>query len=222
MKKIIALVCAVFMLTSAFAACSDEPIVQEVYAYRTSAFYMNMDPNNFWFKATVSESNGLYTMIQATDGVNTTTIIDHTNNNYDCYDIFHNGSDRKYIHKLNISAKRYDTYLTSNGQHFMFEGYNYTMFANPVAQQEEQFQGETFFCETFKSAEAVGSNTNGYDKYYFDGNTLVAVVTPSITIRFETYENKIPDDIYLDAPSDFKAGTITEEHSIDFSEFFND
>ncbi len=222
MKKITAFVCALLMLISVFAACAEDPIVEEIYTHRTSAFYMNMDPNAFWFKATIAEKSGLYTITQATDGINTTTIIDHTNNKYDCYDIFHDGTDRKYIHKLNISAKRYDTVLTSNGQRFMFEGYNYTMFANPIAQQEEQFEGETYFCETFKSSEAVGGAASGYDKYYFTGNTLVAVVTPSLTIRFEKYENKIPEDIYMDAPSDFKAGTITEEHSIDFSEFFND
>lgn len=222
MKKITALACALIMLVSVFAACADDPVVEELYTHRTSAFYMNMDQNGFWFKATVLDKSGLYLMTQATDGINTTTVIDHTVNDYDCYEIFHNGSDYKYIHKINVSQKKYDTVLTSNGRDFMFKGYNYTMFANPVSQQEEELDGEVYYCETFKSADAVGGTASGYDKYYFNGNTLVAVVTSSITIRFEEYANEKPSHIYLEAPADFKAGSFTQETSIDYSGFFTD
>lgn len=224
MKRLSLILLSLCMLVACFSACnngSDES--QTAYANRTQAFYANMDPNSFWYSATVVTVGGsTYTYSQATDGVTVTTIVDRSGTANDIYEIFYNGNDMKYVHKLNNSAKRYDTVITNQGHDFLFAGYNYTMFVNLVKAGEEKLGDKTYYCEYFKSTATAGGNATGYDKYYFEGDKLCAVVTPQMEIHFDEYSNTIPENVYMEAPKGYQAGEIREENIIDFSDVFGD
>ena len=59
-----------------------------------------------------------YDFSQATNGKVVTTIEDHKDNSYDKYHIY----DGSCVHKLNLSAKSYDTLIGPKGQDFLFGG----------------------------------------------------------------------------------------------------
>lgn len=224
MKRLLLVLLSACMLVACFSACNDSSEEsQTAYGNRTQAFYANMDPSSFWYSATIVTVGGsTYTYTQATDGVTVTTIVDRNGSNNDTYEIFYNGNDMKYVHKLNNAAKRYDTVITEKGQTFLFDGYNYTMFVNLVKAGEEKLGDKTYYCEYFKSTATAGGNATGYDKYYFEGDKLCAVVTPQMEIHFDGYSNVIPENVYLEVPSGYKAGQIQEDVVIDFSEYFGD
>ena len=222
MKRLLLILLASLLVFASFVACSDD-VEQIPYGNRTQAFYAGMSEGVFWYSAQIVTSGGsTYSYSQATDGVNVTTIVDKAGTANDSYEIFHNGNDMKYIHELNISAKKYDTVITDRGQSFLFEGYNYTMFVNMIKSGEEELNGEKYYCEYFRTTDTAGGSATGYDKYYYKGDTLCAVVTPTIAIYFNEYSAEIPETVYLEAPTDFKAGSLRDEHYVDFSEAFGD
>lgn len=225
MKKILAVSAALILLLSLLVSCKDDGADSSgtVYGNRTQAFYGNMDQNSFYFSATVIDSSGaVYAMTQATNGLNVTTVIDFSGTTNDSYEIYHYGSDGKYVHQLDVSGKSYDTFLNRTGQDFIFAGYNHTMFMNLYSAGDEELNGEIYYCESFESAASSGGAASGLDKYYFRGDKLVAVVTSDLSLYFSDYSNDIPGSIYLEVPSGFKAGTLTEETEIEFSDFFGE
>ena len=61
-------------------------------------------------------------------------------------------------------------------------------------------------------------NTNGKNKYYFDGNQLKAVEIIEggktvMVMRFLEYSNEIPDGVYFAPPKGYKATTLQIEGS---------
>ncbi len=212
MKRILSLSLALLMLLLSLCSCNKEE-GEGVYDRRTMAFFQLMEEGTFWYDAEVKTATGsTYRLAQATDGVNTTTI------NNDGYEIFHNAADVKCVHEMNVNAKRYDTVITDKGTKFVFSGYNYVMFAEPDYMGDEELDGKTYYVEAFKAPASENSTTTVYDKYFFEGNTLVAVSTPAMTIYFKEYSKEVPSYVYLTPPSDFKAGTIREEHDVDYSD----
>ena len=223
MKRISLILLSLFILVACFSACNKDDDSQVAYANRTQAFYANMDPNSFWYDAKIVTPTGMtYTYSQATDGLTVTTIVDRDGTANDIYEIFYNGSDMKYIHKLNLSSKKYDTVITKDGHTFLFGDYNYTMFVNLVQAGEEKLGDKTYYCEYFKSTATAGGTATGYDKYYFQGDTLCAVVTPQMEIYFNEYSNTIPEHVYLEVPAGYKAGQLIDNTVLDFSEVFGD
>jgi len=216
MKRILTLFVAVLMLLSVFASCSQEETTtsgEGLYTRRTLAFFEEMSKGEFWFKANVVKVTGsTYSYTQATNGVTTTTIDD------DGYRIYYNMNGKRYVHEIKVSEKKYDTYINRKGSDFLFKGYNYTQFAEPVYIGEEELDGKTYYCEYFVATTNESGNVTVYDKYFFDGNTLVAVVTPAVTIYFEEYSTEVPDYIFFEPPSDYTAGRLTEETEIDYNE----
>ena len=212
MKRITALLIAILFVI-AFSACAEETEQEssdtgELYPSRTAAFYGNMDMNSFWFTMEFTNYGTTYTMTQATNGKAVTTIEDHEDNTLDQYQIY----DNKSVHKLNLQRKSYDTVLGSNGQGFLFEGYTPSMFANPSSSTVQQFEGESYYCESFVTAGSAGRNN-----YYFDENRLavIEIIEGGKTVmvmRITDYSNTIPSDVYLSIPEDFKGGNLEFEH----------
>ncbi len=222
MKRLLLIFFAALLILTSFVSCSKDDD-QIAYANRTQAFYAGMSKGTFWYSAQIVTSGGtMYSYSQATDGVNVTTIVDKTGTANDSYEIFHNGNDRKYIHKLNTSDKKYDTVITNRGQTFLFEGYNYTMFVNLVKAGEEELNGNNYYCEYFRTTDSAGGSATGYDKYYYEGDTLRAVVTPTLAIYFNEYSTEIPETVYLSAPADYQEGMLIEDQIIEFSDVFGD
>lgn len=222
MKRLSLMFLAVLLVFASFASCTDKE-EQIAYANRTQAFYASMSNGTFWYKAQIVTSNGnMYSYAQATDGVNITTIVDKTGTANDTYEIFHNGNDKKYIQKLNTSDKKYDTVISNRGQTFLFEGYNYTMFVNLVKAGEEELNGNKYYCEYFRTTDSAGGNATGYDKYYYEGDTLRAVVTPSMTMYFDEYSAEIPETVFLEAPKDYKEGMLIDDVVIEYSDLADD
>ncbi len=224
MKRLSLIFLTLVLLVVTLVSCNNgDDESQIAYANRTQAFYAQMSKGVFWYDATVVTAGGTrYSYSQATDGVTVTTIVDKDGTANDSYEIFYNGNENKYYHKLNMSAKKYDTYISNRGQTFLFSGYNYTMFVNLINGAEEQLDGKTYYCETFLSTSAAGGQANGYDKYYYQGDKLCAVVTPSMTIYFNDYSTEIPETIYLEAPADFNEDMLIEDNVIEFSDWIGD
>ena len=223
MKRISLLLLAVVLLAATLASCnSGDDESQVVYGNRTQYFYAGMANGVFWYDASIVTASGtMYGYSQATDGVTVTTIVDKTGTANDTYEIFYNGNERKCVHKLNVAAKKYDTWITDKGQAFLFDGYNYTMFVNLISSGEEQLNDRTYYCEVFRSTGASGSEV-GYDKYYYEGDKLCAVVTPSVTIYFNDYSSEIPETVYMNAPAEYKQGLLIEDNYIEFSDWIGD
>ncbi len=222
MKRLSLIFLAALLMLVSLVSCSDDE-EKIAYANRTQAFYAGMSKGTFWYSAQIVTSNGtMYSYSQATDGVNVTTIVDKTGTANDSYEIFHNGNDRKYVHKLNTSAKKYDTLITNRGQTFLFEGYNYTMFVNLVQAGEEELNGKTYYCESFRTTDSAGGSATGYDKYYYEGDTLRAVVTPSLAMYFDEYSSEIPETVFLEAPADYQEGALIEDIVIEYSSVADD
>lgn len=206
MKRITALL-LVCLLMLAFVACKDkEDDYDTSYPSRTAAFYGNMNPESFYFTMRFTNNGATYEFTQATNGKVVTTIEDHSDNSYDLYHIY-NGD---CVHKLNFSAKSYDTLIGPKGQDFLFGGYTPAMFENPSSASVKEFEGEEYYCESFATA---GSGRNNY---YFDGYVLKAIEIIEngktvMIMRINKFSNTIPEDIYLSIPSGFKAGQLEYE-----------
>lgn len=226
MKKITALIIAVFFIF-ALVACNggEEDTSATVYPSRTAAFYGNMDKSSFYFKMSFTNNGATYGFTQATNGRVVTTIEDHEDNSLDKYHIF-NGD---CIHKLDFSDRSYDTLITTDGQQFLFGGYEPEMFARPSLKSVEQFEGNSYYCESFSTVSQSGGAISGKNRYFFDGNTLkvIEIVENGKTVmvmRLEEYGNTLPDSLCLAPPSDFRADTLEMEQSggINFSEVWGD
>lgn len=227
MKKLIAAILFAVVLV-ALAACGsgDESSTDlSGYTSRTAAFYGNMNKNSFYFKMNFTNGGTTYTFTQATDGLSVATIEDHENDANDKYQVF----TGNLVHKLNFQAKTYDTLITTNGQGFLFEGYDYTMFSAPSRTSVETFEGKSYYCETFSTVSQTGGAVSGKNRYFFEGNTLKAIEIIEgnqtvMTMRFIEYSNEIPQNVYLEAPEGFTANTLEYEQStiIDFSQLWGD
>ncbi len=218
MKRFFILALAVLMIVP-FCACSDDGYGN--YPTKTSAFYGTMNHDEFWFEMTYTDKSGSFNMIQATNGKNVTTIIDREGKVNDEYSI--NVGDA--VHTLDLEKKKYDTLITEKGQVFLFSDYDASMFTNPRSVDEEKFDGKTYHCETYTTTSYTGESLSGQNKYYFDGNELVAIEIiengeKMITMRMKDYANSIPSNIYVEIPSGFKAGTLASEYDIDYKDYW--
>lgn len=227
MKKLIAALLLPIMLLL-LISCSDgdeNSVDIGNFTSRTAAFYGNMDKSCFYFKMSFTAYGETYDFTQATDGYSVATIEDHENDSYDKYHVFTGNA----VHKLNFGNKTYDTVITQEGQGFLFGGYEYTMFASPTQTSVEQFEGKSYYCETFSTVDQAGGTVTGKNRYFYDGTTLKAIEIIDgkqtvMVMRFIEYKNEIPQTVYLKAPEGFKANTLEYEHSggINVSEVWGD
>lgn len=205
MKRIIAL-SLVFVMLFAFTACKEKDEYDTSYPSRTAAFYGNMNPESFYFAMRFTNNGATYDFAQATNGKTVTTLEDHSDNSYDKYHIY----DGSCVHKLDLSAKKYDTLVGPKGQEFIFGGYTSEMFNSPSSAGVGEFEGQEYYCESFVTA---GSGRNNY---YYDGYDLkvIEIIENGKTVmvmRIKEFSNTIPDDVYLSIPSGFKAGQLEYE-----------
>lgn len=223
MKKTIALIVVSVLLAFSLISCGENETSQSSesnvsYESRTSAFYGNMDMNSFWFRMKFTKNGETCDFTQVTNGKNTTTIKDYEDDTKDIYEIF----DGSVIHHLHIDDKSYDSTLSANGQDFLFAGYTASMFSSPSVENEKEFGGKTYYCETFETASSDGGAVNGRDLYFYDGDRLVAVEIyqngeKTMIMEFEEYSCTLPGDIYLSAPDDFKKGNLAIDISTEIS-----
>ena len=227
MKKLIAAILLSALLLALASCGNGNENSNDISSYpsRTAAFYGNMDKSSFYFKISFTNNGSTYTFTQATDGYSVATIEDHENDSLDKYHVFTGNA----VHKLNFSNSTYDTLITQDGQGFLFEGYEYTMFASPSKKSVEQFEGKSYYCETFSTSSQSGGTATGKNRYFFEEGTLKAIeiiegTETVMVMRFIEYKNEIPQDVYLKAPPGFKANTLEYEQSggINFSEVWGD
>lgn len=215
MKRITALVVAALLLIALVACSGDgEESIDMSYPSRTAAFYGKMDVNSFWFTMDFTNNGSNCTFTQATNGRVVTTIEDFANDTYDKYHIY----DKSCVHKLDLTTKVYNTLIGPHGQDFLFSGYTPSMFANPSSSSVAEFEGKSYYCESYATA------GGGRNVYYFEGNTLKVIEIIEggkavMIMRINEYSNTIPENVYLSIPSDFRAGTLEYEGSdISFNE----
>ncbi len=222
MKRITALVIAALMLVCALAAC-DKDNVDPLYPTRAAAFYGKMSKSNdFWFEMSFTNNGVTYDFTQAKTSSSVTTISDFEGDVNDSYEIAIIGQNGARVHVLNIKEKYYDTIIAANYQDFLFAGYESSMFSSPVSTGDEEFEGETYYCETYETASQEGGAVDGLNKYYFTKGRLnaVEVIESGKTVmvmRFKDYGDKIPSDIHIKIPEGFEGKTMQVESIIDFS-----
>ncbi len=222
MKKTVAILLSLVMLVCVFASCGDSDEHQH-FETRTAAFYGGMAKDSFWFKMSFTNNGETYVFTQATNGKNVTTIEDHDGTERDTYQLL----EGNRLHILNVSRKTYDTIVNGKGQNFLFADYNASMFNNPKKTDNEEFEGKTYYCETFSTSSYTDGAISGENKYYFDGNKLVAIEIIDggdliMVMRFKEYSNTIPKDVYVEIPKDFEGETLQVENEIDYNEYWGD
>lgn len=220
MRRIISIFTVMLLLIS-LASCGDGGDASSqggsAYPSRTAEFYGTMDMNSFWFTMEFTNNGATYGFTQATNGNVVTTIEDYDNDSLDTYEIY----DGKCVHKLNISGSSYNTAIGLEGQTFLFAGYDASMFVNPSTNGVKTFEDVSYHCESFVTKSMSGSGS-GVNNYYFDGDRLKAVEIIDggetvMVMRIKDYSNTVPSDIYLSAPSGFKAGEL-EYYAPDISD----
>ncbi len=223
MKRIVSILLLVTFLALALASC--EKSVYEIdtsMSSRTAAFYNHIKQNDcFWFEMELTNLQESYKFTQATNGANVTTILDYKGDTRDSYEIACTGEKSAIVHTLYIADRKYDSKITENYQKFLFEGENPETYANPTWTGDAEFDGKTYYAEQFETAPADGGGINGTNTYYFEEGRLIAVEVvemgfTTMTMRFSEYGIELPANIYIEAPADFKKGTIEIESYIDF------
>lgn len=199
-----------------FFACGED------FDSETIKFYREVNTDSFYYKATVSENGNTYAYTQCVKGGIVTTIEDKEGNIHDSYAIF----DGRQLHSIDFNAKCYDTEITAVGVKFMFakddlSGYNY-----PASVKDEELDGKTYRCETFRVVDSNG-DTVGENKYYFTSDRLAAVVwiENEKVVRkmiINEYSENVPEDIYFAPPEGFKPRTLTQTDEIPIEDVFGD
>lgn len=208
MKRIL-LILLTFLFVFSLSSCSKPKT-------RTAQFYESIDSSSFWYQGDVVKGGKTYVYTQAVDSDSCTTIEDYAKDANDGYVIY----DGTHLHQLNMKTKRYDTVKTADGVGFLFGTNDFKDFNKPKSVIESAyFEQVEYYCEVFSVVDEKG-NEVGENKYYFDNDRLVAIQwyengTLTATLKMKDYSNQIPEDIYTDIPSDFKAGTYTVEQVVD-------
>ncbi len=226
MKKLIALFAATLLLVFGLFACKEGDPAESSqgeksgasYASKTAAFYSDMNKSSFYFKMNFTQNGETCVFTQLTNGKTTTTLKDYEDNSKDIYDIF----DGQIIHHIVVDQKLVNSTMTPNGQAFLFADYTPSMFASPDSTGDSEFNGKTYYSETFETASKAGGAIDGKNVYFFEGDKLVAVEIyesseKTMVMEFLEYSNSLPSDIYLEAPADYSKGNIEIEVSADFS-----
>ncbi len=218
MKKILSVVlCAVLLLTVGVACSKDEETT------KTAEFYKSINKECFWYKANITENGETYTVIQATNGVVTTTIENHEKNNKDKYQLY----DGEVIQSLNFAKKCYDTIVTTKGVPFRFANYDPSMFPKAKSAENVTISDVEYFCESFEVSTKGDGVANAVNNYYFKGDRLVFIEivengNTTLVIELEDYANEIPEDVYMTVPEGFTGRNYVEENEIDFSDVMDD
>lgn len=225
MKKITALVIAAIMLVFSLAAC-DKDRVDPFYPTRAAAFYGKINKSDdFWFEMQFTNDGVTYKFTQAKTKNAVTTISDYEGEGSDSYEVAIIGTDGAFVHKLNLKEKKYDSLVTSNYQDFLFKDYTPSMFSTPIFEGDAEFEGQTYYCETYETTSQQGGAIDGANKYYFTKGRLNAIEILEggkviMIMRFTDYGDKIPSDIHVKIPDGFKGNTVQFESIIDFSEMY--
>ncbi len=219
MKRILAILLSLVMIVLPLASCDEGDTSH--YNTRTAAFYGGISKDSFYFKMTFTNNGETYVFTQATNGKTVTTIEDRDGTANDTYNIV----DGNAVHALDLKSKEYDTIINGKGQSFLFADYTASMFQNAKKVSNEEFEGKKYYCEVFSTSSYSDGSFSGENRYYFDGNKLKAIEIIDggkliMVMRMTEYSNKIPDDIYLNAPKDFTPGTLQVETEIDYNEYW--
>ncbi len=217
MKRIFALLIALLLVVGMFACKDEGDDTSKPVSSKTQNFY-NGVTDTFYVELEMTEGDVTYSMIQAKRGGSVTTIKDYEDDSQDLYCIF----DGSRIDYLDLDAKTVDTTLSTNGQVFLFDN-DGKRFANPTVNENAQFRGKTYRCETFPTASGANGNTvDGEDRYYFEANVLraVEIVTDgevTMTVMVVNYGGTIPDGVLTSVPDDYSKGNLNIDTTIDTS-----
>lgn len=226
MKRVILIAVALVILVTALVACEKEKNVYDIdksYDSRTAAFYGHIKDNQFfWFEMELTSNNETYKFTQATNGSNVTTITDREGTARDSYEIAVVGTNGAVIHTIHLDDRKYDTTISDNYQKFLFDSENPDMYSDPNWSGEAEFEGTTYYAETFETASSEGGTITGYNKYYYDEGRLIAVEIAekdvvTMVMKFIEYGIEIPEDIYINTPEGFSKGTFQVESVIDYN-----
>ncbi len=228
MKRIVLIAIAVLMVLCSFVACNKETDVYKIdksYDSRTSAFYGHINENQFfWFNMELTQDGETYGFIQGTNGANVTTILDYEGTARDTYEIAvkNQSGTAAAIHTIHVDEQKYDTTISEKFQDFLFGGEDPKAFEKPDAMGDAEFEGVTYYSETFNVASNEGGILDGYNKYYYDEGRLIAVEIAQkdkviMTMKFNEYGIEIPDYIFITPPTDYKKGTFQVESVIDYN-----
>lgn len=217
MKRIAVFLAAV-LLAFGLIACKDNGDESNtgVTISKTQSFYASVsDP--YYVELEMTEGDTTYRMTQVKKGKTTTTIKDYEDDSQDIYCIF----DGSRIDYLDLDTKTVDTTLSTNGQVFLFEGSS-DRFANPTVNENAQFRGKTYRCESFATASTSNGAVDGEDRYYFEANVLraVEIVTNgevTMTLVLLDYGSGVPDGVFTSVPDDYSKGNLNFDTTVDTS-----